>query len=193
MKARRIPLQSELDPFALTASDALDMARAAGGWDCLRERAEAYGDAGRVAALAYGIAERLVGPAVEERQPCGHPAAVASFLSLRLSAHGQEVLGAIYVDTRNRAVSGPEEPYRGTLDRCAVEPRAILRRGLALNAAGFIMFHNHPSGDPQPSAEDLAFTRRCADAGEMIGIRLVDHLVIGSGGRFVSLRERGDW
>lgn len=54
-----------------------------------------------------------------------------------------------------------------------------------------MLFHTHPSGDPSPSAEDLAFTRRLAEAGEVVGVRMVDHLIVGTGGRWVSLRERG--
>ena len=60
-------------------------------------------------------------------------------------------------------------------------------------AAGLVLFHTHPSGDPSPSAEDLAFTRRLAEAGEVVGVRLVDHLVLGATGAWVSLRERGGW
>ena len=63
--------------------------------------------------------------------------------------------------------------------------------GLLRDAAGLVLFHTHPSGDPAPSAEDLAFTRRLADAGETVGIRLIDHLIVGTGGRWVSLRQRG--
>jgi DNA repair protein RadC len=101
-------------------------------------------------------------------------------------------MGALYLDTRNRLL-GEDETYRGTLNRAAVEPRALLRRGLELAAAGLLLFHTHPSGDPSPSAEDLAFTRRLAEAGDIVGIRLVDHLVLGAGGAWVSLRQRGGW
>jgi DNA repair protein RadC len=71
------------------------------------------------------------------------------------------------------------------------EPRAILKQGLLRDAAGVVIFHTHPSGDPAPSAEDLAFTRRLSEAGEAVGIRLVDHLILGAGDRWVSLRQRG--
>ena len=64
---------------------------------------------------------------------------------------------------------------------------------LLTNAAGIILAHNHPSGDPSPSAEDLAFTRRMAEAGDLIGIRLVDHLILASEEKWVSLRQRGAW
>lgn len=101
-------------------------------------------------------------------------------------------MGALFLDTRNRLIQD-NEIFRGTLNRAAVEPRAILKQGLLRNAAGFVLFHTHPSGDPSPSAEDLAFTRRMANAGEVVGLRLVDHLIIGGGGRWVSLKKRGGW
>ena len=85
------------------------------------------------------------------------------------------------------------EIFRGTLGRAAGEPRAILKRALLFDAAGLILFHTHPSGDPSPSAEHLTFTRRIAEAGEVVGIRLVDHLILGSVARWVSLRQRGGW
>lgn len=141
-------------------------------------------------AAAVELGRRLARAEVRERDPLGHPAAVASYLTLRYAALDQEVLGALYLDTRNRLV-GERELFRGALNRAVAEPRRILREGLLAGAAGCIVFHTHPSGDPSPSAEDLAFTRRLAEAGEAVGIRLVDHLVLGHQGRWVSLRERG--
>jgi len=141
-------------------------------------------------AAAVELGRRLARAEIRERDPLGHPAAVASYLTLRYAALDQEVMGALYLDTRNRMV-GERELFRGALNRAAAEPRRILREGLLAGAAGCIVFHTHPSGDPSPSAEDVAFTRRLAEAGEAGGIRLVDHLVLGSQGRWVSLRERG--
>ena len=141
---------------------------------------------------ATELARRLAREAVREREPLGHPAAVASYLALRFSALDQEVMGALYLDARNRLLA-EREIFRGALSRAVAEPRRILREGLLAGAAGCVVFHTHPSGDPSPSAEDLAFTRRLAAAGETVGIRLVDHLVLGAPGRWVSLRERGGW
>lgn len=146
----------------------------------------------RSAALlaAVEIGRRLARAAWSEREPMAHPAAVASYLALRFASIDQEVFGALYLDTRNRHL-GERELYRGALSRALVEPRRILREGLLLGAAGCVVFHTHPSGDPSPSAEDLAFTRKLAEAGDAVGIRLVDHLVLGTVGRWVSLRQRG--
>ncbi len=141
---------------------------------------------------AVEIGRRLARSEAIDGTALGAPAAVASYLALRYRLRDQEVLGALYLDTRNRLIA-ERELYRGTLNRAAVEPRAILKEGLLAGASGLIVFHTHPSGDPGPSAEDIAFTRRLAEAGEVVGIRLVDHLVLGSVGRWVSLRERGAW
>lgn len=139
---------------------------------------------------AVEIARRLARADWTERAPLAHPAAVASYLSLRYQALDQEVLGALYLDARHRFLA-ERELCRGVLNRVAVEPRRVLREGLLLGAAGFVVFHTHPSGDPSPSAEDLSFTRRLAEAGKTVGVELVDHLILGAVGRWVSLRERG--
>jgi DNA repair protein RadC len=141
---------------------------------------------------AVELAGRLARGEPIEREPMAHPGAVARYLALRYGRRGQEVMGALYLDTRNR-LAGETELFRGTLDRAAVEPRAVLKRALERDAAGCVLFHTHPSGDPAPSAEDLAFTRRMAEAGEIVGVRLVDHLILGDGGRWVSLKARGGW
>ena len=101
-------------------------------------------------------------------------------------------MGAIYLDIRNRAI-GHQLAYIGTLTRTAVEPRGILTAALLANAASILLFHNHPSGDPSPSAEDLAFTRRMAEAGEIVGVRVLDHIIVGEASAYVSLKQRGGW
>jgi DNA repair protein RadC len=99
---------------------------------------------------------------------------------------------ALFLDTRHRFLSDAEL-YRGTINTARVEPREILRESLLRGAASVILFHTHPSGDPTPSREDLDFTMRIAYAASVVGVDLVDHLVLGSPGRYVSLKERGVW
>lgn len=151
---------------------------------------------GRVKAAAVLAARemacRMTRAKIARRKLLDYPEAVASYLTLRFSVADQEVLGALYLDVRNRLITD-REIFRGTLSRAAVEPRQILKEALLRNASSFLIFHTHPSGDPSPSAEDLAFTRRMADAGELLGVRMVDHLILGSGGRWVSLRRRRAW
>ena len=148
----------------------------------------------RCASLLAGVelGRRIARCHVPIQDPMANPQAVARYLGLQYTAPGQEVMGALYLDSRNRLIDSIEI-YRGTLNRAAVEPRAVLKEGLLEDAAGFVLFHTHPSGDPSPSAEDLAFTRRMAQSGELLGIRLVDHLILGLGGNWVSLRQRGGW
>jgi DNA repair protein RadC len=113
--------------------------------------------------------------------------AVAWAREVGLTNSPQEKMAAIYVDTRNRPI-GWALLFVGTLNRAAVEPRPIMQAGLLLNAASFFLVHNHPSGDPSPSAEDIAFTRRLAEVGDLIGIRLVDHVIVGDS--FLSMRAK---
>jgi DNA repair protein RadC len=141
---------------------------------------------------AVELAARLARAEVPERLPLHRPAAAVRYLVLRYGRRDQEVMGALFLDGRHRLLLD-KELYRGTINRASVEPRAILKEALLLAASGVLLFHTHPSGDPAPSAEDLAFTRRLAQAGEIVGIQLVDHLILGTTDRWVSLRERGAW
>ena len=141
---------------------------------------------------AVEIACRMAAANVPVEEPLSRPAEVCRYIDLRYGRSGQEVMGALYVNARHRLI-GERELYRGTLHRASVEPRAILREGLLRGAAALVMFHTHPSGDPAPSREDLLFTRRMARAGEVVGVELVDHLIVGAGGAWVSVKERGGW
>jgi DNA repair protein RadC len=141
---------------------------------------------------AVEVACRMAAAAVPAQEPLSRPAEVCRYLDLRYGRGEQEIMGALYVNARHRLVS-ERELFRGTLHRCSVEPREVLREGLLVGAAGLVLFHTHPSGDPAPSREDLLFTRRMARAGEVVGVAMVDHLIVGTGGAWVSLRERGGW
>jgi len=139
---------------------------------------------------ALEIACRVAREPLGERKLLTRPAEVAHYLALRYWSRDQEVMGALFLDSRSRLL-GEKEMFRGTLDRAIAEPREILKEGLLRGAAGVIVFHTHPSGDPSPSPEDLTFTKRMREAGELVGVRLLDHFILGSAGRWVSLKQRG--
>lgn len=78
----------------------------------------------------------------------------------------------------------------GSLNQSIVHPREVFKTALISNAAALVLIHNHPSGDPSPSSEDIAITRRLKEAGDLLGVKVVDHVIVGTDG-MVSLLERG--
>jgi DNA repair protein RadC len=101
----------------------------------------------------------------------------------------QEELRVILLDTRNRVLGIPTI-YRGSLNTSGVRVGEIFRPAIEAPAAAIIVVHNHPSSDPSPSPEDVQVTRQIAIAGKLLDIELLDHLIIATGGRHVSLKER---
>jgi DNA repair protein RadC len=187
--------EAEAGPALLVAEALLQGCRLAALPTATREILQyeglAEGQATRLLA-ASELARRLAREEVAERKLLASSEALARYLTLRYRRRDQEVMGAVFLDTQHRFLS-EVEAYRGTLRRATVEPREILRESLLRGAAGVVLFHTHPSGDPTPSREDVAFTRRIAAASEAVGVDLLDHLVLGSPGRYVSLKERGLW
>jgi len=96
---------------------------------------------------------------------------------------------AVHLDTKHR-VLGMVTVSIGSIDHTFMTPHGIFRDALLENAAAVVLAHNHPSGDPEPSRDDERVTRRLVEAGRLVGIEVLDHLVIG-GGRWVSLARRG--
>ena len=117
------------------------------------------------------------------------PDATRAYLRLRLAERPNEVFGVIYLDSRHRVIAC-EELFTGTIDGTEVHPRVVAQRALALNAAAIVVFHNHPSGQAEPSRADEVLTRRLKDALALLDIRLLDHLVV-SAEASVSMAERG--
>lgn len=117
------------------------------------------------------------------------PAAAGTYLKLRLAGHEREVFGVMFLDTRHRLLTF-EELFMGTINSTEVHPREVVRRALAHNAAAVIVGHNHPSGNPEPSAADRAVTAQLKQSLALVDVRLLDHFVIGDGVP-VSLAARG--
>jgi DNA repair protein RadC len=104
---------------------------------------------------------------------------------------GVEVFGVLMLDVRKQ-LCGVGVVSPGCLTSSLVHPREVFRYAIVGLAAALILVHNHPSGDPEPSAEDIALTRRIAAGGALLGIEVLDHIILGDGGdRFVSLKDRG--
>lgn len=106
----------------------------------------------------------------------------------KLSIQAEEVMVMLVLDIKNNVI-GAFEVSRGSLNSSIVHPREVFKRALLLNGASIIIAHNHPSGDPAPSREDIAITGRLVEGGEILGIEVLDHLIIGDSGRYRSLKE----
>lgn len=117
------------------------------------------------------------------------PQHVKSYLIATLADEEREVFGLILLDSQH-GVLGFERLFYGTIDSASVYPREIVKCVLNANAAAVILTHNHPSGRPEPSTEDVALTKRLQTALDTVDVRLLDHLVIG-GADSVSFAERG--
>ena len=139
-----------------------------------------------MAALELG--RRLMAEAPEERWQIRSPGDAARVLMPALGYLEQEQFAVLYLDTRNRVVA-QEMLYKGSLNTSLVRIAEVFRGAVRRNCAALIVAHNHPSGDPSPSPEDVALTRRLIEAGKLLEIDVLDHLVIGQN-RYVSLRER---
>lgn len=118
------------------------------------------------------------------------PAAVASLAQKLVGDRDREVLGVLYLSTRHELM-GYSIAYVGGLARSVCEPRGIYVPALLMNAAVVLLFHNHPSGNPQPSPEDIRSTLQLREAGEILGVTLLDHVIVGPRGSWTSLREQG--
>jgi DNA repair protein RadC len=116
------------------------------------------------------------------------PALVHEVLAPELRGLERETFHALLLDGKHR-LQGVRRISEGTLTSSLVHPREVFAPALREGAAALIVAHNHPSGDPEPSAEDVSVTRRLIEVGRLVGVPLVDHVVIGDG-RWVSLRER---
>jgi DNA repair protein RadC len=138
---------------------------------------------------ALEVGRRVLASRPAERQQITSPRDAAHFLMPEYSARPVEQFGLLMLDTRHRVLRTSVLTV-GTLDCASVQPREVFRQALLASAAAVVMFHNHPSGDPQPSAEDVDLTRRIVAAGELMGIRVIDHVVLGEG-RYCSLKESG--
>jgi DNA repair protein RadC len=138
---------------------------------------------------AIELGNRLSVLSPEERPIINSPADAAALVSYEMSGLEQENLRVILLDTRNR-VLGIEKIYVGSVNSSQVHIGDVFKPAIRRSAPAIIVVHNHPSGDPTPSPDDIAVTRAITQAGKLLDINVLDHMVIGQN-RWVSLKERG--
>ncbi len=138
---------------------------------------------------ALELGRRLVIEAPEERPQITSPADAANLIMLDMSLLDQEHLWVLLLDTKNHVLD-VVKVYRGSVNASLIRIAELFQEAVKRNSAAIIVAHNHPSGDPTPSPEDVRVTHQIVDAGKLLDIEVLDHLVIGHQ-RFVSLKERG--
>ena len=144
-------------------------------------------------AAAFGLASRLARENLD-RQSVDTPAKIWELLGAEMRALQTESLRVLLLDTKLKLMRA-EEVFRGSINECIAHPREIFRPAFLHSAYALIVVHNHPSGDPTPSSSDQRLTTRLREAAELLQIRLIDHIILGSGdgGRqpWFSFRESG--
>ena len=137
---------------------------------------------------ALELGRRVVAEPLSDKVQIRAPSDASNALMAQLGHETQECFVVVYLDTRNRILE-METLYRGTLNCSLVRVTEVFQGAAVRHCAAIIVAHNHPSGDPDPSPEDIMLTRRLVEAGKILEVEVLDHLVIGQG-RYVSLRER---
>lgn len=138
---------------------------------------------------AVEMGRRLAVATPDERPAIHSPDDAAGLLLYEMGALEQEHLRVLLLDTRNQLIR-IEEVYKGSLNTSMIRVAELFRDAIRVNAAAVIIAHNHPSGDPTPSPEDVRVTKALVQAGELLDIEVLDHLIMGKG-RFVSLKSQG--
>ncbi len=138
---------------------------------------------------ALELGRRLHVAAPDERPAIASPADVAHLVGSEMALLPQEEFWVLLLDVRHR-IMRIQRLYRGSLTQATVRVAEVFREAIRENAAAIIAVHNHPSGDPTPSPQDVAITRHLAEAGRLLDIPLLDHIIVGMG-RWVSMKERG--
>jgi DNA repair protein RadC len=138
---------------------------------------------------ALELGKRLSSTQPDARPVVRSPVDAANLLSLEMGLLEQEHLRVVLLNTRNEVLGIPEV-YKGSVNTSLVRTGEIFREAVRRNCPAVIVVHNHPSGDPTPSTDDVAMTRQMVEAGRLLDIEVLDHLIIGHG-RYLSLKEQG--
>lgn len=135
------------------------------------------------------LSKRIAMTAASNEIDFSKPATIANYYMESFRHQEVEQLVAIYLDTKCKKI-GDKILFSGTVNRSLISPREIFIEALKHNAVNIIILHNHPSGDATPSSDDIKSTKRIMDAGRLIGISLIDHIIIGDR-KYTSLKETG--
>lgn len=135
------------------------------------------------------LGRRIVSTTAEERYVIRSPEDGANYVMEEMRFLRQEHFVCLYLNTKNQVIH-KQTIFIGSLNSSIVHPREVFREALRRSAASIICLHNHPSGDPTPSREDIEVTKRLSECGKLIGIEVLDHIIIGDK-RYVSLKEKG--
>jgi DNA repair protein RadC len=138
---------------------------------------------------AIELGARLPRAEADAKPVISSPADAANLIQYEMSGLVQENLWVLLLDTRNRVIK-IERLYQGSLNSSSVRIGELFKAALVNNAASIILAHNHPSGDPSPSPEDVALTRAAQQSGRILDVDVLDHIVIGNN-RFVSMKDKG--
>jgi DNA repair protein RadC len=133
-------------------------------------------------------AEGILGDRLKRQGRIGNPTDANDFLRMRLGALSHEEFHILWLDNRHRIIDC-QKLFTGTIDGASIYPREVVRAALRVNACSAILAHNHPSGVAEPSAADRAITDELRDALRLIGVRILDHIVVGA--ECVSMAGRG--
>jgi len=139
--------------------------------------------------LVKAVADRCLEQKLEGGTPLDNSGDLYNYLRLTMRHKSREVFKAVFLDAKNRIIAS-ETLFTGTLTASAVYPREVVAAALRHHAAAVIFAHNHPSGDPQPSEEDVAITRRLVQACAVMDITVHEHLIVGGNGYF-SFADQG--
>lgn len=135
------------------------------------------------------LSKRIARTAAKRELAYNRPGTIADYYMEQLRHEEQEMLICMMLDTKNHLL-GEEMVFKGTVNGSLANPREIFLSAFSYHAVGIILVHNHPSGDPKPSRADLDFTERVLRAGEIVGIPLLDHIIIGDH-IYMSFKEQG--
>lgn len=135
------------------------------------------------------LSKRIASSGIGERTTISSPDDISRFLMEEMRHLKREVFKVVLLNTKNRIIKSVDVSV-GSLSASIVHPREAFCEAVKTGCSGIIFVHNHPSGDPEPSKEDIETTERLVNAGDILGIKVLDHIIIGDG-RFVSLKQRG--